>query len=120
MLGGRLESALAQIRDLLSRVTRAEGPRAWLPEAEPEPGETRSLWEAQVPPSGGPISSMIPPSHAQQSLSVLNQVVYCDPSAWSEDRGSQGDAPVLIGDPEPLERAISMETHGSPRMCLPA
>lgn len=32
---------------------------------------------------------MIPPSRAQQSLLVLNQVVYCDPSGWSEDRGAE-------------------------------
>lgn len=51
---------------------------------------------------------------------MLNQVAYCDPNGWSEDRWSEGDTLVLIRDPEPLECAVSMETHASPRMCPPA
>lgn len=44
---------------------------------------------------------------------MLNRVAYCDPNGWSEDRWSEGDTLVLIRDPDPLERAVSMDA------CLP-
>lgn len=90
-------------------------PCAWLAEAEPEPGMTWSLQEAWVLPFSCPISGAIPPSHAQQSLLVLNQVAYCDPNRWSEGRWSEGDAPFLIHDPKPLEHSVSKDMHASPK-----
>jgi len=76
--------------------------------------------EARVLPFSCPISGAIPPSHAQQSLLVLNQVAYCDPNRWSEGRWSKADTPVLIHDQKPLEHSVSMEMHASPKMCPPA
>lgn len=99
----------------MSTASRVEEPRAWLAETEPEPGVTWSLREAWVPPFSRPVSRG--DTAEPRTAGPFNVRLTCSlgPLAWSEDRRREAD-PVLIRDQEHRQRAVSVETHASPRM----